>query len=88
MFRAIEGVSELELGYALARSHWGKGYATEAAKAALEYCLSVAGQPRTVAIIDPLNHASIRVAEKIGMAFERSIEWEGEPANLYSVGSR
>lgn len=87
MFRAIDGVSERELGYALARAHWGKGYATEAAKAALEYCFGMSGQPRTVAIIDPLNHASIRVAEKIGMALERSIKWEGEPANLYSVGS-
>jgi RimJ/RimL family protein N-acetyltransferase len=87
MFKEIEGVPEVELGYAFPRQHWGKGYATEAAKAVLEHCFRVAGQRRVVAIIDPGNHASIRVATKAGMAFERMIDWEGEPANLYSINS-
>jgi [ribosomal protein S5]-alanine N-acetyltransferase len=88
MFRAIEGVPEVELGYAFPRVHWGNGYATEAAKASLDYCFDVSSQRRIVAMIDPENHASIRVAEKIGMAFERMIEWEGEPATLYSIHPR
>jgi RimJ/RimL family protein N-acetyltransferase len=87
MFKEIEGVCEAELGYAFRRDHWGHGYATEAGRAALEYCFSVAGQRRVVAIIDPVNHASIRVAEKIGMNFDRMIDWEGEPANLYSIAA-
>ena len=85
MLKAIEGVNEMELGYALARAHWGRGYATEAAKAALERYLNLSDQRRIVAIIDPENHASIRVAETTGMVFERMIDWEGEPANLYSL---
>ena len=75
---------EAELGYAFSRAYWRNGYATEAAKAALEHCFRT-GQQRVVAIIDPENHASIRVAEKIGMKLERGIEWEGGPANLYSI---
>ena len=85
MFKEVEGVSEVELGYAFPRAYWGKGYATESAKAALEYCFRSAGQRRVVAIIDPGNHASIRVATKVGMMFDRMIDWEGEPANLYSI---
>jgi ribosomal-protein-alanine N-acetyltransferase len=85
MLKAIEGVGEMELGYALARVYWGRGYASEAARAALGHCLNVSGPRRIVAVIDPENHASIRVAEKTGMVFERMIDWEGEPANLYSL---
>ena len=85
--KEIEGVPEVELGYTLARAYWRHGYATEAARAALQYCFDVSGQRRIVAMIDPENHASIRVAKKIGMAFERMIEWEGQPATLYVAHS-
>jgi hypothetical protein len=47
----------------------------------------MSGQRRIVAIIDPQNHASIRLAEKIGMAFERMIRWEGQPTTLYAIQS-
>lgn len=48
-----------------ANSH-GKGYATEAAEAALRWFLQLKGQQRTVCIIDPKNVGSLRVAEKLG----------------------
>jgi RimJ/RimL family protein N-acetyltransferase len=83
MFKEIESIAELELGYVFPRAHWGRGYATEAAKAALNHCARVAARQRIVAIIHPGNHASIRVAEKIGMTYERMIQSEGEPAALY-----
>lgn len=85
MYREIEGVQEVELGYAYPREYWGQGYATEAARAALDRCRRLALQRRIVAIIDPQNHASIRVAEKIGMSFERMIVWEGQPTKLFAV---
>jgi [ribosomal protein S5]-alanine N-acetyltransferase len=83
----LKELPKWSIGYALARAYWSHGYATEAAKAALKYCVNVSGQRRIVAIIDPENHASIRVAEKIGMTFERMIEWDGQPATLYSIRS-
>jgi len=83
MFRLIDNRHEVELGYAFPRKHWGSGYATEAARAALEHCRQALGHQRVVAIIHPDNHASIRVITKIGMHFERSIAWEPERVNLY-----
>jgi len=88
MVKQIGGASEVELGYSFARAYWGQGYATEAAGAALDHSFRVLGQPRVVAIIDPENHASIRVAEKIGMTYERLVDWEGAPTNLYAGHSK
>jgi RimJ/RimL family protein N-acetyltransferase len=67
---------DIELGYRLARAHWGAGYATEAASAALHWALTPrdaddptigGGLTRLVGVTDPDNAASQRVLEKIGM---------------------
>lgn len=55
-----------ELGWALARAHWGCGYATEAALAARHWARDVLGIKRLVSVIAPENHRSQRVAEKLG----------------------
>ncbi len=55
-----------ELGWALASSAHGKGYATEALKAALAWGEEHLPAERTVAIIMPINTASLRVAQKLG----------------------
>lgn len=65
--RTPDGPAEIELGYRLARRYWGRGYATEAARAALDYGFKTLCLPRLIAVIDPRNVASLRVAEKIGM---------------------
>lgn len=62
-------VDEYEIGWHLAAAHWRKGYATEIAKAAISYA-HAHRLPRLVALIDPANTASLRVAEKAGMRFE------------------
>jgi len=49
------------------RQHWGQGFATEAARAVLAHALRVLRIDPVVAIVDPRNLASIRVAEKIGL---------------------
>jgi RimJ/RimL family protein N-acetyltransferase len=61
---SIEGIPEL--GWALAPHTHGKGYATEALKAALEWGDRHFNRARTVCIIHPENAASLRVAAKIG----------------------
>lgn len=61
---------EIEIGWRLNRSAQGRGYATEAARAVLEHAFETAGLDRVVADIHPDNHASIRVARKIGMVCE------------------
>ena len=54
----------------LARSHWGKGIATQAMRLALSRGFTDLGVRRIEALVDPENHASIRVLEKAGMSRE------------------
>lgn len=60
-----------EVVYHLAKTHWGKGYATEVGHAALRFGFEERGQDRIVAITKPPNVASINVMEKLGMRFEK-----------------
>ena len=62
--------SEVELLYALARSTWGRGLATEAGRAALEHGFGSVGLERIVAVTRPEHRASRRVMERLGMAYE------------------
>lgn len=85
----VDGSPETEIGYRLARDAWGKGYATEAALAVRDVGFAVLGLARLVAMIDPGNLRSIRVAEKIGMHYERDVMLEGyaHPDRLYVIES-
>jgi RimJ/RimL family protein N-acetyltransferase len=55
-----------EIGWALARAHWGYGYATEAARAVRNWARAERGFDRLVSLIAPDNLASKRVAERLG----------------------
>jgi RimJ/RimL family protein N-acetyltransferase len=60
----------VEIGYALERSAWGKGYATEAALASRDYAHRVLGARGLISQIHPDNAASIRVAERMGARYQ------------------
>jgi len=62
----VEGVEEVEIGYRLARAFWGRGLATEAAKATLDYAFGVLDIDSVIAIVEPENIASVNVIEKLG----------------------
>jgi [ribosomal protein S5]-alanine N-acetyltransferase len=64
--RPIEDLG-LEVIYSLVPDIWGKGYATEAARAVLDYALGPMGLPAVLAEIDTGNRASAAVAERLGM---------------------
>jgi ribosomal-protein-alanine N-acetyltransferase len=76
---------EAELAYALARQHWGKGLATEAAGRALRYAFEVLGLPRVVAFARVENIASQKVMARIGMTFEQMCQYGGWDAVRYVV---
>ena len=57
----------VEIGWRLASAHWGQGYATEGANAALQYGFTEIGLKEIVSFTVPANIRSIRVMEKIGM---------------------
>lgn len=59
-----------EVGYALARSHWGKGYAMEAMQAALDYAFGPLNLNRIEADIDPRNEASEKILTRLGFIRE------------------
>jgi len=63
----LESGPDVELTYTLARAAWGRGYATEAATAILEWGFEALGLERVVAVADPANAASRRVLAKAGM---------------------
>jgi ribosomal-protein-alanine N-acetyltransferase len=82
----LDGVEEVEVAYLLGRPYWGKGYATEAATAVRDDGLHARGRRRLVSLIYPENRASVRVAEKLGMAYERDAQFFEQRLLLYSLG--
>ncbi|MBC8452857.1 MAG: GNAT family N-acetyltransferase [Chloroflexi bacterium] len=57
----------VEFGYGIANAYQGQGFATEATSAALDWAISIFGASSIFATTDALNHASIRVLEKLGL---------------------
>lgn len=81
----IEEQNEIEVAYTIARSYWHQGLATEAARAIRDYAFETLNLSRLICFIDPQNLASQRVAEKIGMYFEKQARDEYGTFLIYSV---
>jgi ribosomal-protein-alanine N-acetyltransferase len=81
----IDETSEVEVDFVLTPNSWGKGYATEAAKAALAYGFQKLKLQNIIALAKPENTASRRVIEKIGMKFKRNAEYWGITCAYYAI---
>jgi RimJ/RimL family protein N-acetyltransferase len=81
----IEGRTEHEVGYVIARERWGHGYATEAASAMRDHAVEALGVLRLIALIRPANDASKRVARKLGMDHERDVRFHGATTELFAM---
>jgi RimJ/RimL family protein N-acetyltransferase len=88
VMQRVEDLPEVEIGYLFLRKFWGQGLATEAASACRDYGLDKLGYERLISLIDPRNLASRRVAEKIGMAFEREVEHLNKRVCLYALHAK
>jgi [ribosomal protein S5]-alanine N-acetyltransferase len=66
-----------ELGYRFMQKYWGKGYATEAAKAMIDYGFNEMGLTEIYAMTDIDNKASRHVLEKCGMSYIEDFDLEG-----------
>jgi RimJ/RimL family protein N-acetyltransferase len=78
-------MGEVEILYGVAPDHWGKGIATEAARAVLRHGFKECELAHIYAGADPPNAASIRVIEKLGMKFARKTVVNGVEAVYYSM---
>src|SRR5512142_903784 len=80
-----EGWPDREVGWALARPHWGKGYALEAALASLTHAFETLHWARAISLIDPENRRSIRLAERLGERLAGEAEVRGWRTLLYAI---
>lgn len=78
--RELEWGREVELGWLLLPACWGRGYATEAARALLPL-----GPPRVVSMIRVENAASENVARKLGMSVERTVVYHGFETHVWTT---
>jgi [ribosomal protein S5]-alanine N-acetyltransferase len=86
LYQEIEGGKELEIAYLIEHKFWGKGLATEASRAVLELAFEKYNFERVVALINPKNVASVRVAGKIGMKYEREVAYKDfGDVSLYAI---
>jgi ribosomal-protein-alanine N-acetyltransferase len=83
--QTVDGVEETELGYRLMPEFWGRGIATEAARACRDHAFGTLGLLRIVSIIEPANIRSIRVAEKIGLRFEKEANMWDRLVRIYAA---
>ncbi len=83
----IEGRHEVEVAYLLDRAYWGRGLASEAARGIVQHAFAVLDVARLIALVDPANVASQRVATSAGMRWSGELDAsdEGAPARVYAV---
>jgi RimJ/RimL family protein N-acetyltransferase len=81
----LDGREEVEVAFLLAKAYWGQGLGTEVAQAIVHYAIDTLKLTRLVCLIEPENHASMRVATRIGMTFEKDMVDELGPFKLYAM---
>jgi len=79
----VEGVDEIEVGYGFMPEYWGRGLATEVARACVKMGFGRLGVETLVAITTPDNLASQHVMRKAGLVYERDIIHAGVPHRLF-----
>ncbi len=83
--QVVEDVEEIEIGYHLRREHWGKGFATEAARACRDYGFARSSVNRLISLIRPENEPSRGVAERNGMRLWKEVVWRDLRHCVYAI---
>jgi len=79
-----ESLELTDVGFAILERHRGRGYATEAAEALYRYGIETLGLVRIVGLTTPGNRSSIRVLEKLGLRFEKTVRMGGDGDDGYA----
>jgi len=85
LLHQIDGTTETEVAYALIRDAWGHGYATEATAAIRDHAIGTLGRRRLISLIHHGNDASVNVATKLGMRYERDVPFRGITVAMYAL---
>ena len=81
----LKETGEIEIGYAIDKANWGKGFATEAAERFMRYAFEQLNAEKIVAVARPENTASRRVMEKLGMQFVKIATFYGQSLVQYAI---
>lgn len=71
----------------MSEDYWGQGLATEAPQAALQYGLDRLELPYIIAVVEPANHASIRVIQKLAMKYHKQTYFQELQVNVYRMSA-
>ncbi|MEP7125561.1 MAG: GNAT family N-acetyltransferase [Byssovorax sp.] len=77
-----ESLDDVDIGFAFLERYWQQGYGHESAAAVMDEGRRMHGLRRIVAITAPHNQGSIRILEKVGHRFERTIRMPGEDHDI------
>jgi ribosomal-protein-alanine N-acetyltransferase len=81
----IQGRDEVELAFMIKKERWREGLASEAALGIIRHAQDVLDLRRLVCLVTPGNTASVGVAQKVGLSFEREFTDEWGPCHLYAM---
>ena len=84
-FRSFGEAGVVEMLFAVAPAHWGRGYATEAGREVLRFGFEQCGLRRVVATTDTPNQRSVRVLQRLGLFFEKRRERHGLDTVFYAM---
>lgn len=85
--KKLTDLGEVDLGFRFLPARWGAGLATDVGRAVLDYGFETLGLRRIIALVDPLNTASIRVLEKLNLRVDHTFEYRGDVVIQYVVES-
>ena len=85
LFHSIDGIEELEIGYAIMPQFRGQGFATEAAKKCRDFAFENNLKDSLISIINPGNTYSMKVAANTGMTLDKKISKDGRHFNIYRI---
>lgn len=81
----LENTENIEVGYRLAKAFWGKGIATEAARACINYGFNRLNLSEIVAVIDVENTGSHKVIQKVGLKYEKMAFFYNIDLSYYKI---
>ena len=81
----LDGRTEIELIFRFAQEYWGQGYATEACRGVIEYAFNTLAINEIIAVVASGNRRSVRVVEKLDMAYEKDSIYKGYSVRVYRL---